>query len=49
MEAPLAVSVVEVPAQMDLLAPALTTGSGFTVSVKVVVAEQPTPEVPVTV
>jgi hypothetical protein len=47
--APEAVSVAEVPAQIAISAPALISGNGLTVTVKVVVPEQPTPEVPVIV
>ncbi len=44
--APVAVSVVDAPAQIATLAPPLTVGNVFTVSVNVVEPVQPTPEVP---
>jgi hypothetical protein len=47
--APLAFSTTDPPAHTAVSDPASTLGSGFTVSVKVVVAVQPVPLVPVTV
>jgi hypothetical protein len=41
--------MVEAPAQIAVSAPALTFGNGLSVTVTVVLEEQPTPLVPVTV
>ena len=49
VEAPLAVSVVEDPAQIEFVPVAVTVGSAFTVTVIVAVFVHPAAEVPVTV
>ncbi len=47
--APLAVRVVEVPAQIVIVPLTETVGSGLTVTINVAVPVHPTPLVPVTV